>query len=395
MVADVLLLPSPRSLIFNRKTPNEVGIGIDFEMALSLANKGKRTIRGYLWDAAPTEMVGEFSAVRVVLKAGERVRVARKYQLTERGKYELDVATLEIFGPLGWMRRIVHLSSPAKVVGVPGIEVLQSNRLILEAMQDADIGINRARGVGRGGEFESLAPYVPGDPPNTVDWKGYARSGVLTVRRYEPERRRSIMLCCDAGRLMGGRVDGKRKVDLALGALARLAAAALQRGDLVGLMIFDGEVKTVVPPRSSGGQLARLIRASIDIEPSYTETAYTPAFVTLGHTLSRRSLVVLATDFDNEAQGWELRRNIEAVRKRHVVMVCGMRDPIYYQTLSDPVQTLEEGYRQLAALTLLEERSSIYSGIRKGGVHTIDAEPNDLSGPMLNLYGQIVRSGAL
>ena len=70
----------------------------------------------------------------------------------------------------------------------------------------------RAEGIyytsGRGGEFDSLAPYVPGDPPQAVDWNAYARTGQLAVRRYVPERRRHIMLACDAGRLMGTRVGG-------------------------------------------------------------------------------------------------------------------------------------------------------------------------------------------
>jgi uncharacterized protein (DUF58 family) len=228
-----------------------------------------------------------------------------------------------------------------------------------------------------------------------VDWKAFARTGQLSIRRFEPERRRHIMLCCDAGRLMGGRVGGRRKVDHALASLARLAAASLQRGALVGLMIFDQAVRVLIPPRAAGGQLARIIRASLEVKPSHSETAFTPAFVAMGHALSRRALVVIATDFDNEAQGWELQRNIAAVRKRHAVVVCSVRDPVYHETVEAEVKNSDDAYRQLAALTLLEERSDILSRIQQGGVHTIDAEPQEIAAPLLNLYGRIINSGSL
>ncbi|MCK6439517.1 MAG: DUF58 domain-containing protein [Planctomycetes bacterium] len=395
LFGDILLLPGKRTIIGVRRLPGEVGVGVPFEMTLTVANLTGRPQKVRVWDILPRSMNGPRDPVVLTLPPSARERVVREYRLVDRGAYTVEGSIVEVLGLLRLMRRMIRLEDRATVVAIPGIEVLTSNRLVLKAMLDADTGLARTRGVGRGGEFASLAPYVPGDPPSAVDWKGYARSGQLTVRRYEPERRRHIMLCCDAGRLMGGRVHGQRKVDLALQALTRLAAAALRRSDLVGLVIFDSEVRFMLPPRAGAGQLARIVRASLTVKSSYSETAFTPAFVALNHVLRRRSLVVVATDFDNEAQGWELQRNIEAVRKRHVVMVCGLRDPIYKETIAEPVETLEDGYRQLAALTLLDERQTIYEHIRKRGIHTLDAEPDELAEPMLNLYGRIIASGKL
>jgi uncharacterized protein (DUF58 family) len=293
------------------------------------------------------------------------------------------------------MRRILRVPAEGSVAVIPGVEILRSNELILKAARDADVGITRARGIGRGGEFESLAPYVPGDPPLSVDWNAYARTGSLAVRRYIPERRRHVMLACDAGRLMGTRVGGVRKVDLALDALSKLAAAALQRGDLVGLIIFDGEVQTLIPPRAGSGQLARIVRASLGVKPNHSETAFTNAFVRMNHALGRRSLVVLATDFDNEAQGWELQRSIAQISRKHVAIVAAMRDPVFHQAIAAPVNDVHDAYRQLASLTLLEERFNILARVHSTGVHTIDAEPSELTGPLLNLYGRVVTSGKL
>lgn len=393
--ADVLLLPRRDDLTLSRTLPAEAPVGGEVALKLRLNNEGARAIQGRLWDQIPSALDGSREPIAFRLEAGKAADAALKLVVQDRGQYTLDHATFEAFGPLRLMRRVVRLSAPASLLGVPGLELLRSNRLILAAMRDADAGVNRARGIGRGGEFESLAPYVPGDPPQSVDWKAFARSGQLAVRRFEPERRRHIMLCCDAGRLMGGRVGGLRKVDHALAALSKLAAASLMRGDLVGLMVFDQAVRVLIPPRASGGQLARIIRASLQVKPTHSETAFTPAFVAMGHALARRSLVVVATDFDNEAQGWELQRNITAVRRRHAVVVCSVRDPVYHETVAREVNGPDDAWKQLAALTLLEERAAILGRIQQGGVHSIDAEPQELSAPLLNLYGRIVSSGAL
>lgn len=395
LFVDALMLPRAGALEVLRKLPSEVGVGATFEMRLTVSNDSGATISGWLYDVVPPEFDGPRDALKFSVNPDEEETWTLAFEVIDRGQYKFQHATLVAPGPLRLMRRVLRVEAPGTVAVIPGVEILRSNELILKAARDADAGLTRARGVGHGGEFESLAPYVPGDPPQSVDWKAYARTGTLAVRRYIPERRRHVMLACDAGRLMGTRVGGRRKVDLALDALSKLAAAALQRGDLVGLMIFDGEVQTLIPPKAGSGQLARIVRASLGVEPRHSETAFTTAFVQMTHALGRRSLVVLATDFDNEAQGWELQRNIAQISRKHVAIVAAMRDPVFQQAVAAPVEDLHGAYRQLASLTLIEERHNILSRIHAVGVHTIDAEPDELTGPLLNLYGRVVTSGRL
>ena len=393
VLADALLLPKRGSLEVTREMPGEVGIGARFTMTLQVTNDSGSYVSGRLYDIIPDALEGAREALPFGVSPDETESLSLEFIARDRGEFRFSDVTLVTPGPLRLMRRVLRLPAAGVVAAIPGVEILRSNELILKAARDADAGLTRARGVGRGGEFESLAPYVPGDPPQSVDWKAYARTGQLAVKRYIPERRRHVMLACDAGRLMGTRVGGNRQVDLALAALSKLAAAALQRGDLVGLVIFDGEVQTLIPPRGGSGQLARIVRASLGVKARHSETAFTTAFVRMNHALGRRSLVVLATDFDNEAQGWELQRNIAQISRKHVAIIAAMRDPVFHETIADDVNDLHGAYRQLASLTLLEERYNILSRLHSMGVHTIDAEPDQLTGPLLNLYGRVITSG--
>lgn len=392
-LVDILGTPHPDDIELVREHPGEVGVGDPFTLKVSIINRGSGVVSGRLYENLPAELEADRSAVPFSVAEDEQSDVEFECSARDRGHLKFNVAVLTCYGPLRLMRRIIRIEAESTIAVIPGVEILRSNELILRAARDADAGITRARGHGRGGEFESLAPYVPGDPPQNVDWKAYARSGQLAIKRFEPERRRHVMLACDAGRLMGTRVDGRRKVDIALASMAKVAAAALHRGDLVGLIIFDSEVRTLIPPRAGSGQLARIVRASVTVEPVHTETAFTPAFVQMNHALGRRSLVILATDFDNEAQGWELQRNVAQISRKHVAIVTAMRDPRYYEVLRRPSEDLEGAYESLASLTLLEERESIVNRIHSMGVHIIDAEPDDLDGPLLNLYGRVVGAG--
>jgi hypothetical protein len=72
-----------------------------------------------------------------------------------------------------------------------------------------------------------------------------------------------------------------------------------------------------------------------------------------------------------------------------------MRDPVYYDILRRDVKTGDDAYRQLASLTLLEERQEILNRIHATGVFLVDAEPAQLDVPLLNMYGRIVSGGAL
>lgn len=394
-VVDALLLPRRKQVTLERELTNEAPVGGNVRQSITVSYDGAGVLRGNLYDIRPNGFEGGADSYSIAVDRHEDALIEDEYTANERGRHVFNNATIEAFGPLRLMRRVIRLEQSSETCVIPGVDILSSNRLILQAMQDADAGATRARGIGRGGEFDSLAPYVPGDPPSSVDWKAYARSRQLAVRRFVPERRRQIMLACDAGRLMGGRIDGHRKVDHALKAFSRLAAAALKRGDLVGLMIFDGEVRTFIPPKGGPGQLAKIVRASLGVKPSHSETAFTPAFMRMNRGMPRRGLVVLATDFDNDAQGWELRRNVLQVSRRHVVMVAALRDPTFINTVQRKVQEPLDAYRQLASLTLMDERRAILDGIHALGVHTIDAEPEDLGIPMLNMYGRIVNTGRL
>ncbi len=399
--------------------PAETGLGYEFELKLRIHNQRARPLDAELHQMFPENFEKELlektldedskvlsqrsqsgqeafaEGLHFKLGAGEKKDFSYSCKLYERGKFELAPISLSSRGYFGLLRRNYVLEAPASIKGIPGIEILQHQRLLLQAFQDAQVGPSRSRGVGRAGEFSSLTPYLPGDPPSSVDWKAYARSGILAVKRYEPERRRSIVLCCDLGRSMGMRVKEKRKSDLALEALMRLAAVALKRDDEVGLVLFDQKVKLFSPPQmNTQGYLGRLMSASLEVESNSFESAFTPVCTRLSRDLKRRSFIIFVSDCDDLHRAEDLQRNLASLTKRHRVLLCMLTNPLYSQFLLEPVRDNAQAYEQLALLGLLEERERVFNQFKKTGSFFLEVEPEAISAPLLNFYTKIMTGKA-
>ena len=101
--------------------------------------------------------------------------------------------------------------------------------------------------------------YQPGDELRYVDWKMLARSDRLYVKQYEEETNLRAMIVCDASRSMAWTGAPDRvlpKLEYAQRLIAALSLVLLRQRDATGLIVFDDEVRTVMPPRARAGPLA-------------------------------------------------------------------------------------------------------------------------------------------
>ena len=105
-------------------------------------------------------------------------------------------------------------------------------------------GVHGRRRVGQGESFWQFRPYLPGDPPNRIDWRESAKSQRLYVRQTEWDAAQTAWLWCDASASMdyssaayiaGARWPTKRdRAELLLAALASLLVRGGERLTLLG-----------------------------------------------------------------------------------------------------------------------------------------------------------------
>lgn len=159
-------------------------------------------------------------------------------------------------------------------------------------------GIHKSPFHGLSVEFSEYRDYQPGDDPRRIDWRLYARSDRLCVKKYEQETNARVHLLCDTSASMNYRGDRASSTKLEYAAIlaAGLAGLLLRQGDAVGVLWLrpDGQLGYLPParsPRQFGMVLGVLERLQAEGGPRLPAT-----LARAGRPLRRRGLVLVFTD---------------------------------------------------------------------------------------------------
>jgi uncharacterized protein (DUF58 family) len=118
----------------------------------------------------------------------------------------------------------------------------------------------RSAARGRAIEFADYRPYISGDEPALVDWRVYARTGRLYVKRHLEERERSLTLLIDASASLDFGDGEAHKGTYARRLAAALAWISLAHHEPVRVWLLrDGNARAL-PPAIGYGDATALFR---------------------------------------------------------------------------------------------------------------------------------------
>ncbi len=195
---------------------------------------------------------------------------------------------------------------------------------------------------GRGMVFSEVREYQFGDDIRQIDWNVTARSGRPHVKIFEEEREQTLMLCVDISPSGSFGSHHQRKQELLAELGAVLSFSAINNSDKVGLLLFSDRIEMVVPPRKGRKHGLRLIRDLFTARPEGKGTDVAVALAYLNKLLKRRSIVILASDF----QAPDFSRELKITNKKHDLVNIFIEDPLELE-LPDmgllPLQDSESG----------------------------------------------------
>ena len=188
-------------------------------------------------------------------------------------------------------------------------------------------GLHRSPRKGFSVEFAEHRPYMPGDDLRYLDWRIAARSDKWLVKLFEEETNARAAVVLDVSKSMQWSGDPSRITKLAYA--ERLGAAIslllLRQRDAVGLVRFDDEVRSIVPPRSNRAQWRRLI-AAYDQPGGGGDSHVATALLQAGRMVRRPGFVVLLSDLLTDLD--PVVDAMRALRARgHEVLVLHIIDP--------------------------------------------------------------------
>ena len=368
-------------------------LGTSLEVALRVANPGRRRANLVLRDAWEPSAGAVPARHRLVVPAGERRRVVTTLTPTRRGDRDAVRVTVRSLGPLGLAARQGGRAVPARVRVLPPFGSRRHLPSRLARMRELD-GRRAIQVRGQGTEFDSLREYVAGDDVRSLDWRASARSAELVVRTWRPERDRHVLVVLDTGRSSAGRVGDAPRLDAALDTALLLAALASRGGDRVDLLALDREVRASVLGATAGDLLPALVTAMAPLEPRLVETDMRLLAASVLARAGQRSLVVLVTGLDEAAVTEGLDPVLGSLLRRHTVLLAAVDDP-ELATMAAGRGDAEAVYTAAAAETARAARRRTAERLGRRGVEVVDAGPEELPPAVADRYLALKAAGRL
>ncbi|MFO7900919.1 MAG: DUF58 domain-containing protein, partial [Planctomycetota bacterium] len=187
-------------------------------------------------------------------------------------------------------------------------------------------GLHRSPYHGFSVEFAEHREYVAGDNIRDIDWQAYGRSDRYMIKQYQEETNLRAHILLDRSGSMGYKSDEASitKLDYGCFLAACLAYLLARQQDPVGLVLFDDEVRTFIPPGSTTVHLNLMLRELEKIEPG-RQTNVSGSFHHLAEHINRRGLIIIISDlYDDQT---EVLRSLRHFRyKKHEVMLFHVFD---------------------------------------------------------------------
>jgi len=219
---------------------------------------------------------------------------------------------------------------PAVLARIGNLELLA--KTVVEGFIN---GLHRSPHLGASTDFAQHKLYMPGDDIRRMDWRLWARSDKYFLKEFEAETNTNLSIIVDVSPSMRYGADAESgrpsKLSYACYLAACLAYFSNLQRDRVGLATIDNEIVDYVPP--SAKRLQLILQTLDRVEKKGRDTKVTPGKSTLlpplkklSDTLRRRSLVVLISDFYEDAE--DVVSALSHVRGRgNDMMVFHLLDP--------------------------------------------------------------------
>jgi uncharacterized protein (DUF58 family) len=364
-----------------------LSIGRDNRLDLTVTNPGPAT-QVLIRDGYPTAHFGaSVETLSLGLAANATADVSYTVQPTMRGEYQWGALQVRQRSPWGlaWMAQTLPQAQTVRVY--PDLLGLRSLSFKL-ALASAG-ALRQKRRLGIGTEFTELRDYNSGDDPRLIDWKATARRDRPLVRVLEPEQEQTLIILLDRGRLMTAQVQGLSRFDWGLNATLALALAGLNRGDRVGVAVFDRAIHTWIPPQRGTAQLNQLIERLTPIQPELLEPDYLGAANVLVSQQSRRALVVTITDLVDQTASSELLQALGRMAPRYLPFCVTLRDPQIDRQAATFSLDVDANFERAVALDLLAQRQKAFARLKQKGVLVLDAPADQIAEQLVDRYLQL------
>jgi uncharacterized protein (DUF58 family) len=356
------------------------------KLEVRIRNEGRRQRGLRVGLAWPHEIKAASEILDTRLPAqSEWSRLAWSCMPLRRGNYRFDTAYVEGASLFGFWSVRKKLPVQSEIRVYPNMLTERKSVAALFLNRGA-FGVHAQRQIGKGRDFEKLREYIPGDDYNEIHWKATARRGKPITKVFQIEKTQEVYVILDASRLSARQVQGSTMANgvqsgswnLELGtsvlecfltAALVLGLAAERQGDLFGLLTFTDKVEKFVRAKNGRTHYSACRDALYTLEPKIVTPDFDEVCSFIRLRLRRRALLVFLTALDDPALAESFVRNMDLIRRQHLVLVNMLQMPGVNPLFSDPeVACMDDLYKQLGGHLQWQKLRELQKVLQRRGV---------------------------
>ncbi len=169
-------------------------------------------------------------------------------------------------------------------------------------------GLHKSPFHGFSVEFAEHRLYNTGESVKNIDWKLFARTDKLFVKRFEEETNLRCQLVIDCSSSMYYPEGSNNKLQFAVQSAASLIYLLKQQRDAFGLTLFADTVQVATPAKSTTAH-QKLLFAELEkvlvSKPKQSTTSLAAALHQVAEQVHKRSLVIIFSDMMDSADNAE------------------------------------------------------------------------------------------
>lgn len=386
---ELFLLYHERGMMASRTLSERFSNGDDNEVNIRVESIYTFPVRLEIIDEIPPVFQRRDVLFRLKLAMGEGKNIRYKLRPTERGVYSFGHVRVFASTPIGLVQRRFTLCQPCDVKVYPSYLMLTRYELLAMSNNLAEMGIKKIRKVGNHTEFEQIKDYVSGDDFRLINWRATARTSRLMVNVYQDERSQQVFNIIDKGRVMQQAFRGMTYLDYAINASLVLSYIAMRKEDKAGVVTFSDHFEDFVPASRRTGHMQNILEMLYRQQTRFAESDYSALVAEVNQHITKRSLLILYTNFANRISMERQLPYLLQLNRRHRLLVVFFEDHEVKDYLATRSESDEEYYRHVVAEQFAYEQRLIVSSLKQRGILALLTTPEALSVDVLNKYLEI------
>ncbi|WP_321438446.1 DUF58 domain-containing protein [uncultured Bacteroides sp.] len=347
--------------------------------------------------AVNLEVIDEIPAVfqrrdvsfHLSLDADESKTIEYSLCPVKRGEYSFGVIRVFASTSLGLVSRRYSCGTPVSVKVYPSYLMLHEYELMAMSNNLTEMGLKKVRQIGHHTEFEQIKEYVKGDDYRSINWKATARRHQLMVNIFQNERSQHIYNVIDKGRVMQSAFQGMTLLDYAINASLVLSYIAIHKDDKAGLITFEEQFDSFLPASKKEGQMQQILNNLYNQSTTFGESDYSSLYIHLNKHISKRSLLIIYTNFDSIIGMERQLSYLRQLARQHLVLVVFFENAELKAFIEKNPRTTEDYYQQTIAEKFAFEKALVVSTLKQHAVYSLLTTPDKLSVDVINKYLEI------